>query len=346
MEPQIKLESRVLTCLGSLTVGIDGFRRFWIPPRQQLQAFSNEPFSFVSTKVMSHHMPPEGRFSKRIPPPRTKKEESRNKTQPNQGIGNPFRTNYIRYYASPGFCPKKTSHGEVWSNWSQVWTSKSSSITCAWKQAPFSTRARMKSKNFELRWGWIGGLVFYMPLVWLIYLDLLGCMNILFSVTKGGHSRWFGSCLLYLVIILDFQQLVFMLFFTTILLVIHVWHHAEMEHHESKKINPGVDHVPRETPPSLCRSQHPCDSKKSENTKSAPDVLPRVPDLCLDFAWMILRRHTSVLIRTRLQEAPICTIWRYDGRRGDKYKKGPLRKMLEYKGLLLPMFANKTCRNL
>lgn len=65
MEPQIKLESRVVSCLGSLTVGFDGFRGFWIPPRQQLQAFSNEPFSFVSTKVMSHHMPPEGRFSKK-----------------------------------------------------------------------------------------------------------------------------------------------------------------------------------------------------------------------------------------------------------------------------------------
>lgn len=242
------------------------------------------------------------------------------------------------------FCPKKTGP----SRWSMIKLNPNVNIQkllhyLCLKTSTISPPHQGTDEKQELqaearmnRWP-----VFYMPLIWLIYLDLLGCINILFlSLRVGIQDDQAPACYH-----IRFPTIVFLRFLLQYYIVIHVWHHAEMEHHESKKINPWSwsCFLGNGAPHHCVVSPAPMRFKRKAKTRKVLPMLPRVPYLCLDFAWMILRRHTSALIRTRLQEAPICTIWRYDGRKGDTYKKGPLRKMLEYKGLLLPMFA---CRNL
>ena len=215
MEPQIKLESRVLSCLGSLTVGIDGFRGFWIPPRQQLQAFSNEPFSFVSTKVMSHHFCQREGLVRESPPPPHKKRKAEIRRNQIKELEILFVLITLNIMLHLVFFQKK----HVTVKYDQIEAKceppKVPPLPVLEIQAPFSTRARMKSKNFELRWGWIGwfGVLHAIDLI-----DLPGSSRLYehpFSVTKGWG---FTMIRLPPVIILDFQQLVFIMFFDTILL--------------------------------------------------------------------------------------------------------------------------------
>lgn len=167
-----------------------------------------------------------------------------------------------------------------------MWTSKSSSITRAWKQAPFPPPHQGTDEKQELRaearmnrWP-----VFYMPLIWLIYLDLLGCINILFlSLRVGIQDDQAPACYH-----IRFPTIVFFTFFTTILYsytcVTSCWDGASWEQ-ENQPLELIVFFGKR-GPPSLCRfaSTHAI-QKKSENAKSAPDVAKgtlSMPGFCMN----------------------------------------------------------------